>query len=641
MTRLFLHIVKASIVATVVLFMALPAFCKTSEKVTPSSRVDINRTPVGLGRFLTDYLPRLEEERVQTILKEALSPEKAKRSLKHLENKRVLFVSAGEAAMKAFRKNLLIRVSEQDAEIAREALMEAEAIFDPVISVSFSHSFSDSRNRSKPLHLRTRQFFPGSPLTLPEHPTKIEPQIIEIGWKYQTAGRRVLKEVFASKEPDNGPTKSSESSVGVTQRLPWGPELHLSTATIHRKVYYDKYGHSYGAPFSSTLFLELNAPLPLTKDFGPYAGPDVGLKIKEKGKERGVWAVKSTINGILLQVGNAYWTVVGDLESLYVATEKRKLVEKRVGQARKLLKERLTTAYEYHQIEAEWAGALVAEEVALQSMISNSYLLGTLLEEKPFELEGTLYLPFKYYEDLKRRDQPDRADSLSTAMNNRPELQTARLDLETARIGEKFSEKQLRPDIKILTTMTFSQDGSVYGYRKLDDSLENIMHPDSNKRTYSLSYYYPLGNRALKASAEQSEIAVTDLQLSLRAVENKIVREINDAVSHVDTSMERRVAASESVGYAELALEKLEQRREMGELEEFEWIINVRRLMTAKLSLLFTRVDHKKALLRLGAAEGTIANDFVSKLADNPFERLRMNILKSDGGFLFFAWFSK
>ncbi|MFH1491231.1 MAG: TolC family protein [Pseudomonadota bacterium] len=611
-------------------------FCeKPDQKPSPDPGIE-GEAIVRLGDFLFDDPTEPEKKRIQMVLKEVLTKDSIKKKMGRLEDKEVVFLSERDAAIRALRKNLVIMVEEKESEMAKEALMEAEAVFDPVLSFSFSHSESDSNNRSKNVPIQTKKFLPGMPLRIPKAPGKEEAQIIELGWRNQEDGDEVIREIFASKEPEKGPLKSYQGSLAISQLLPWGPELHISTATLHQEVFYDNDGHSYHAPFTSSLKLGLSTPLPGTKGFGPYAERDVSIKLAEKRNEWGFWSVKSTINAILSQVHDDYWNVVRAFESLFVAAEKRKIIEKQSALCKRLFDDRLATVYDLHQIEAEYAATLVQEMAALNGLISRSNGLAALIEDDPSRLEALLYLPYKYQALLEEKPRSDPGNELETARGHRPELQMAKMDLEQTRISSQFSENQLGPDVRLSTGLTFNQDGSVYGYKTPWDSLENVIHPDIRDRTFSLTYAYPVGNRALKALHRESEERGKNSRLSLRAVENRVMREVKDAFSMVETSCARISAAGESLDFARIAYDKVRHRREMGESNQFEWILNMQRLMEARLALLLAQVDHRIALAGLTAAEGTIEKRYVNRLTQNPCDRLRINRLKEDDVLVFF-----
>ncbi|MBW1801431.1 MAG: TolC family protein [Deltaproteobacteria bacterium] len=548
-----------------------------------------------------------DKKRIGAVLKEAFGKDSVRKKMTLLKDKEIVFLSEMEAAIMALRKNLIIMVDKMESEMAHEALMEAEAVFDPVLTFSFFHSKSDADNRSKNVRIQTKRFLPGLPLRIPTAPNKSEAQIVELGWRNQEDGIRVTRELFASREPENGPTRTYQGAMNISQLLPWGPEIDISLATVHQEVFYDNDGHSYHAPYTSSLTLQLNSPLPWTKGFGPYAERDVAVKLTEKRNEWSFWSVKSTINTILLRVHDLY---------------------------QRLFDDRLATIYDIHQIEAEYAATQVQEMAALNKLITGSNILAALIEDDPSRLEGLLYFPYRYREVLKQ--ESDQGDALATAMAHRPELQMAELDLEQAGISRKFSKNELRPDIHFSAGLALGQDGSVYGYKTIPESLKNVFDEDIRKQRYSLTYTYPVRNRTLKARHVEAGEIENIRNYSMEAMENRVVREVNDALSMVQTSQARSSAARETLDFARIAYDRIQDRQKLGETNQFEWILNMQRLIEARLSLILAQIDQRIALAGLRAAEGTFENQYVNQLTRNPCDRMRIGKLEAKRVLMFF-----
>lgn len=633
-SRLIIYALSASMIFFISL--AVPAFGENSGKNSPFPSSKTDKTIVRLEEFLGDYPAESDIKRFQSVLKDVLFRTSNQQKLEHFKGKKISFISESEAAGNALSKNLNIIVKREDLEMAKEAVMEAMAIFDPVLSFSISGSESDTNNRGKYVTIQTKNFKPGIPISIPKAPNKTEAQIIELGWVNQNFGNRITRELFASKEPENGPARTGQGSVAISQILPWGPELNISTATRHQEVFYDNYGHSYDSPFSSSLTIRLDSPIPGLKGFGPYAERDMKIKLNRKDSEWSFWSVKSAINSILSQVNFAYWNVVAAFESLCVVIENRKNVEKQMDIVRKFYNDRLATVYDIFQIEAEYAAACVQEMSILNNLLSSSNDLAVLIEDDPDRVENILYFPYRYESILDETAISYSLENLAATLQQRPEVQMAGIDLERTQISTKFRSNQLRPNIHLSSSITLNQDGSIYGYKSTIESLKNLFKQDNVNQNLSLTYTYPFGNRALKALHRESEEIEQISRLSLRAIKNIITKDVKDAFSMVKTSKARISAAQETLEFAGVAFDRIEQTRKEGESNQFEWILAIQGLVNAKSSLLLARIDHRIAIARLWTAMGTIENRYLELVARNPFDRLRIKELKSNNLLAFF-----
>ena len=585
---------------------------------------------IRLGDLLQQQDAKPDQLHVNTILKEAFSSESTGKAWKLLDEKKVVFVSAETAAAQAIRKNLSIKVSQDDSEAAKEAIFEAEAVFDPILRFSISYSESDTYERGpKEVKVITRNW--GTPpTTIPPDPNKTDPQIIEMGWIQQAGGEETTVELNASEDQENGATKTTQYTIGISQQLPWGPSMDISVVTADTPVYYDSRGNSFDASWSSSALLNLRLPLPWTKGFGRNAPQDIALKLSNKDSERSYWTVKSSINDILKQVNLSYWDIVQSFEVLNNAIENKKLIQKQHDLVSKRFEQGEATNYDKLQIEAELANAVLQEEIAKNDLLSKSYTFSELLVDEPDDTRSLLFLPAAYLKTLNETEKIDSAHTFETAMKKRPELQINRVGKEQALLSQSLAENQVRPDIRLSATFNASQNGSTYGYKDPLESWGAIGNPDSLSQTYSLLYNYPLFNRALESTLEIQKTAVKDQDLLTRTTENQIIKEISDALSQIYAAEERIASAREIVKFAEFNYNRI-QSSEAAETNQYELILNLQRLNTSKLTLVSALVDLKKATTTLQAAQGTIAEKFVNAIYHNPMERLRLDIMAANG----------
>ena len=171
---------------------------------------------------------------------------------RHVEAKQLTFVALRKAIIQALKKNLSIRVSEQDSAALTEAIYEAEAVFDPVFQVTIGRNQSHTQNRSwfGTVEIKKFQPFPSplppipmSPdprplvsqpgiLSIPTNPSVTTPQVNLLAFVQEQGGMRSQK-TFASRKMSNSPEKKWNYDVSIEQQLPWGPFV-LDSDDDHR-----------------------------------------------------------------------------------------------------------------------------------------------------------------------------------------------------------------------------------------------------------------------------------------------------------------------------------------------------------------------------------------------------------------------
>ncbi|MGH8609463.1 MAG: TolC family protein, partial [Gammaproteobacteria bacterium] len=347
-------------------------------------------TGITLGEVL-DRKPAAREQRIRRVVEEAMAAKVKTGTWRRLENKRIVSVAAPEAALAGLKKNLAIEVSRHDAERIRRAILEAEAVFDPVFDLGFSYDQSDTHERKIRGRANRQSFAPTTgnvpgevDLNLPQDVQARIEQILGARIRRIIFGTFVQEEIttdiFASREQDNGAIKTKTYDVALSQQLPWGPRFDISVATTDRDVFYDREGNSFDADWASSLLFNLELPVPGGRNFGPYAVLDTAVKLSEKDAERGYWALKVTINSTLLSIDLSYLDLVQRLEELLVQIENRELVERQSRHTERLFDLGYATNYDRAQIDAELAQARAQEEVAKNAFIAASDALAILIE---------------------------------------------------------------------------------------------------------------------------------------------------------------------------------------------------------------------------------------------------------------------
>ncbi|MGH8644891.1 MAG: TolC family protein [Gammaproteobacteria bacterium] len=439
-----------------------------------SEEAELEQVPVTgitLGELL-DKKPAAREERIRRVVEEALAAEVKTGTWRRLESKKVVPLAAPEAALAGLKKNLVIEVSRHDAERTQRAILEAEAVFDPLFDLGFSYDESDTHERKIRGRAVQQAFVPTVDLGfVPQDvQTRIE-QILGARLR-RIIFRNVVRvrtidenaEIFASREQDNGAIKTKTYDVALSQQLPWGPRFDISVATTDRDVFYDRQGNSFDADWTSALLFNLELPVPGGRNFGPYAVLDTVVKLTEKTAERGYWSLKSTINSTLLNVDLAYLDLVQSLEELLVQIENRQLVERQSRHTERLFDLGYATNYDRAQIDAELAKAKAQEEEAKNAFITASDALAVLIEYSGKAVRENVYVPTNYpWVEIPPTLDTDSA--LAVAKTSRPELQLSRVDYEASEIARAGAAVEAKPDVTANISIESLQNGSAYGYK--------------------------------------------------------------------------------------------------------------------------------------------------------------------------------
>ena len=96
---------------------------------------------------LTDQTGLENERRIHAVIKREISTEKEVAG--RFAGKRLTEIDPWETAFLALRKNLSIRRGHIAEQIAKQALLEAQAVFDPVLTLSVAYDHSETFTREE------------------------------------------------------------------------------------------------------------------------------------------------------------------------------------------------------------------------------------------------------------------------------------------------------------------------------------------------------------------------------------------------------------------------------------------------------------------------------------------------------------
>lgn len=568
---------------------------------------------------------------------------------------RTAYLSLREAALRALQHGLPARISRMSPDIAEAALQEARAVFDPVFSFSIAYNQTNTYRRAMEAMVQRKSFTPGAPTgyvcvetgvspslgsgKCPKDETRASPAVIALGYLIQYSGTEI-REIEASSDSLNNTdiNHSFTYTVTLSQRLPWGPEVSLTHETYQKRIYYREGKYWADADVTANLTLSLATPLPYTKGFGPDSPQDALVRQERIARGAADWLVQDTLNGILLEVDGAWWTLVARLEDLQVYRQILQRVEQRAARLERLYARGLATQLERNQVLAEQSRVRGQWDEARRAFLAASTTLGALIEPDPQVLQRRVWLPYGYTPLLAEWPQPNFDQAWQVAQDSRPDLHVEIARRQIADIDVDVARNQTRPDLSLQVTGALRQSHEVFGYADAFAATEALADPDQIYLTGTLGYTYQIGNRAARARLAQKRILLTDQQHSVQSTEDLARRELQDAIDLLTAAREAAAFRQAEVADLTEALRRLEHVRETtGGVSESEIIQVVRRLQVALLSHVAAVTEAKMAEGQLLAAQGLLPARFGERSTAEPFERDRLSRLVKAGVLTRFA----
>ncbi len=329
---------------------------KPETKEAKSDKPVQSGADVPLEAMLATPLPESEKDIYNRVMSELKSQDR-----EFLKGRKPFQLTARFAASTALDKNLDIQIAAHENALREAIKMEQKAAFLPVFDVAFR------RTTRRPISASAARWcsrIHSSPAAGRDSPPS---KIIGIVFADFRAPGKYPDFLKANRSLSNGQQHSGQFVASVSQLLPWGAQVNLTTTTIYKTTFSAR-GHSYEAPWTTSLNASLTVPFPFTKDFGPEAPQDVAIRLAKIDAERSMWDLKAEVNSTLLFTDVFYWNLVGALKNLEVTIKNRESLDKLFKLTNEQLDQGKVTAYGKDQVEAEVLRVKDLEEQAWNSL---------------------------------------------------------------------------------------------------------------------------------------------------------------------------------------------------------------------------------------------------------------------------------
>ena len=341
------------------------------------------------------------------------------------------------------------------------------------------------------------------------------------------------------------------------------------------------------------------------------------------------------------QIEDAYWILIAADESLRVANKSLEAAEALLGQTE--------TQYEVgvvSRVEVTEARAGVSRREVERIRAENDYrnqqdvlidlVLGpNLRSDSSLEIRPTDrpddFIPY----------QVDVQQAVERAFEYRPELTSARKEVERREVQQSFARNQMLPELDGF--FTFGQ-GALSGQQNpnFDTCNENIFDPlppgcpanppdlfsdgrfresledyeDFPQYRVGARFSIPFPNRTARSNASISELELSRSRTSLRRLEQQIIIEVRQAARNLLASQEGIAAARSAREAAEEQLRAEEIRLEYGESTPFDVLQREEDLVERERDEIQAFQAYHNSVTALDRAQGTLLRNRNIQIAD-------------------------
>jgi len=435
---------------------------------------------------------------------------------------------------------------------------------------------------------------------------------------------RTIKETGAASESTDFTTDVPAASATWTHLLDFGGqysiELRGNSVDISPQLRFDPQS-GFATQFEQSqdsAVLDLGFTMPLLRGFGKEVNTEQIL-VAQGNLDISRNDLQLLAMNTIKQVEDAYWDLLAARAALDVERQSLELARDLLDLNRKKVEVGTLAPIEITQAEAGVASreeSVIVLETSVENLEDNLLRLMAAPEDDPRWERTIVPTDRPEYHD----PQVDLDRAIATALERRPEILSARKQLENSELSQRSARNGTKHRLDLQVGLTNSRTTSdsqseVLGLPGTAVKVNQSQDGGPDWRV-ALVYGYPLHNRAAEANFAIARLNRESAEVSLENTTQLVRVDVRTAVRNV-VSGAKRVKAAES--NTALQLEKLEAEQkkfENGMSTSFEVLTFQTDLSNARLADINARLDYVKALNDLERAQGVLLEARGLKLSE-------------------------
>jgi outer membrane protein TolC len=478
---------------------------------------------------------------------------------------RVLELSLEQAIHLALQNNLDIERGRFDPQIAHTQTEQARAVFDPSVGLTASLSQTKTLPQSKTLEFDPQTgAVTGISITRPfSKDVSVAP-----GFKQQivTGGSYELRFI-------NTWNKSAPASSGTTSRI-------------------------NNPRYQGTL--QLTFTQPLLKNFGIEVNTAL-IRQAQNTEEIARQKLLQTVLDTIFAVQQGYWELVFRIEDLGVRREALSLAENFLAENK--LRVQLGTLAPVELVQSETQvkqreGDVITAEAAVreaEDVLKLTLNLPERLGTWRLRVRPTDTPPFTPLTDISIEEK------VAFALQHRPDVIQAQLAVASQEIARNAARHQRLPQVDLGGTASVSGFGGDFGSATTD-----IGTADGYNWSFSLTFSYPLGNRAANNALQQQNLLLKQALVDQRKVQLLVSRDIFQTVRNLETASKRVEVTRAATVLARTQLEAEQEKFRLGLSTTFNVLQFQNQLTSARSDEIRALSDYNEALGKLDQVTGKL-----------------------------------
>jgi len=344
---------------------------------------------------------------------------------------------------------------------------------------------------------------------------------------------------------------------------------------------------------------------------------------------------RQQVNTTVAQVLNLYWDYLSYKENVRVAEQALAFSEKLLSDNKRQVEIGTLAPIEVVRAESEVASDQQNLIVAQTSLQQQAELIKTALARKvdseliSAQIDAVDKLPEPRPDDIPPLDQ-----ALKLALQNRPEIEQADLNLRYQSVVIKANRNALLPVLDVFATYApsgLSGLSSVLApcpsgytpsrkqclsYQGISQSLSQLFRGNYPDYSFGFTLQFPIRNRSAQADAARALLEQRQLEEQLQRQKNQVEQDVRSAEIGVIQAKAQIQAGVKAVLLAQKTLDAEQKKFQLGESTVFLVIQAQRDLATAEGNEVKARSTYAKALTQFQQVTATILAEHHVELND-------------------------
>ncbi len=349
---------------------------------------------------------------------------------------------------------------------------------------------------------------------------------------------------------------------------------------------------------SPTRFVEPKLSLSLTQPLLQGFGKEVteqGITVAKFGKESSLLQWRNTALATVANVRDQYYALIKARENLLTQQAALAVLKEVDAGNQARVKAGVLASVELLDSAFGVAQAEVTVLTAQKGVRDASDTLRSTIQFPP----GAELVPAETFPATPVEHSEEGA--MAAALKNRPDLLTARVNLQTQEFTARVARNATLPAVGLTGSAGLEAMRSGYS-----DALSDLSSARSPFWSVGVSFAYPLGNDAAEAALAASRLRARQAEAQIRSLEESILVDVRTAIRALETNWQAIESAQKGVNFGEARLESFVKRQKVGLAVTKDILQAQSDLTSARQTLTAARADYQGAITQLWKSTGEL-----------------------------------